>query len=456
MRKLTSTQVLGGGFAIILCLLVFSAVQAYRLQRAGGEQQGLAYHSYIQQDDAITAMRRTIWLGGIYARDFFLNRSAAGRARFRSQLASLELSATQALTALRANAPGRLEELEIDAGVDEFLRELRNLDTEEAQGVPPPDIFIEEVLTPRRLALLALIEDLRAWVRQDLVDAQEQFAAERAAAARNLLFLLGTALFFSVMVALVSFRYARKLDLERQRHFEATALAKLELENLSSRILEVQEQERRSLSQELHDEVGQTLTALRMELSHAISRLADEVIRERLMRARQLTERTVQMVRDISLMLRPSLLDDLGLGPALQWQIENFSRRSGIQYAFDGAEAGEHLPDDVKTCVFRIAQETLNNCEKYAHATSLRMYLRHDSGRVSLEVQDDGVGFQLGPRGLPIRGTGILGMRERAIKLGGTLTVESRPGAGTRIGLVLPVDPSIPDTAAAKVGTMAR
>jgi len=186
-----------------------------------------------------------------------------------------------------------------------------------------------------------------------------------------------------------------------------------------------------------------------MELSHAISLVGEPAIAERLTRARRLAEHTVAIVRNISLMLRPSLLDDLGLGPALQWQLDQFSNRSGIAYTLEGGELGEELPDPVKTCVFRIAQEALNNCEKYAGASSVRVVLRQEATRVSLEVQDDGIGFVLDARGLPSRGSGILGMKERALKLGGILGVDSAPGVGTRVMLILPVELGPPVAAGA-------
>lgn len=440
MKRLTSTQVLYCGFAAILALLVYSVFEAARLQGAGDEQQGVAYRRFIRQDDAITAVRRTIWLGGIYSRDFFLNRTRAGRERYSANLEELEKSGAQALATLRDTSPAKFAELQVQHDFDEFILELRQLHTSRDEALPAPSTIIEEILLPRRLSLLARFEDFRAAVRQELVDAQNRYDAARADAARNLLYLLGAALCMGVLVALASLRYAARLERERQRHFEAIAVANQELENLSARLLEIQEQERRALSRELHDEVGQTLTALRMELSQVIGAIPASASRERLQRARQLVEGTVEMVRDISLMLRPSLLDDLGLGPALQWQLERFSSRSGIPYVFEGAEVGEQLSDPIKTCVFRIAQETLNNCEKYAQATAVQAVLRHGSGLVSLEVKDDGLGFNLDQRGLPARGTGILGMKERAQKLGGSLTVDTRPGAGTRVALLLPVE----------------
>jgi signal transduction histidine kinase len=150
------------------------------------------------------------------------------------------------------------------------------------------------------------------------------------------------------------------------------------------------------------------------------------------------------MVRDISLLLRPSLLDDLGLGAALQWQLEDFGRRSGIRTEFTGADVGEDLSDLAKTCVFRIAQEALHNCEKYSRASLVRVILGQEGSRLQLEVRDDGVGFSLDARGLPQGGTGIVGMKERAQKLGGTVLVESQPGKGARILVQIPVGKTIP------------
>lgn len=447
MKKLTSTQALAGGFAVILALLVYSTFEAAALQRAGGERQAAAHRRFVFQDDAITAARRTVWLGGIFARDYFIDHSPAGRQRFAVQLAELERGGLHHLATLRKHATDRFDELELENSFREYISELRRISAPGGDSLGPPNLFIEEVVIPRRLSLLSQFEDVRSSVRQELVEAQSRYDAERATAAGTLIYLLAAALFLGFCVAFLSVRYANRLERDRQASYEATATANRELENLSARLLEIQEQERRTLSQELHDEVGQTLTALRMEISQSIPRVADPTACERLGRARQLAERTVQMVRDISLMLRPSLLDDLGLGAALQWQIERFSSRSGIAYRFDGAEVGEHLPDSIKTCVFRIAQEALNNCEKYARASSVHIVLRHQDDRVSLEVSDDGCGFSLDRRGLPSRGTGILGMKERAQNLGGSLAVDSRPGAGTRVALILPVPVDNPQEA---------
>jgi len=167
-------------------------------------------------------------------------------------------------------------------------------------------------------------------------------------------------------------------------------------------------------------------------------------IREHLARARDLAERTLRTVRNITLLLRPSLLDDLGLGPALQWQGEDFRRRTGV--ACDVTEVGlqDDLPDAVKTCVYRVTQEALHNCEKHAGASRVGVRVVQDSGRLTVEVRDDGIGFEQTPdaKALATLHFGVLGMKERAASLGGKLTLESAPGNGTSVLLEIPLTDS--------------
>jgi signal transduction histidine kinase len=158
-------------------------------------------------------------------------------------------------------------------------------------------------------------------------------------------------------------------------------------------------------------------------------------------RARDLAERTVQTVRNIALLLRPALLDDLGLAPALQWQLEEFTRRSGIVCEFCEDGVDDMLPDPVKTCVYRVVQEALHNCEKHAGANRVSIALRQLPDSLEAEVRDNGRGFELNQKSMPHRnaGLGILGMRERAARVGGTLALETAPGRGTHLSLRIPL-----------------
>jgi signal transduction histidine kinase len=154
----------------------------------------------------------------------------------------------------------------------------------------------------------------------------------------------------------------------------------------------------------------------------------------RLQEAKQLAERTLMSVRDLAMGLRPAMLDDLGLGPALEWQGREFSRRSGVPVEVQVDGVVDALPDHHRTCIFRIVQEALTNCARHAQAKSIRVMAHGGPGAVFLSVQDDGVGFA-GSEG---RGLGLIGIEERARELGGSVTLRSEPGKGTTLRVELP------------------
>jgi signal transduction histidine kinase len=150
----------------------------------------------------------------------------------------------------------------------------------------------------------------------------------------------------------------------------------------------------------------------------------------------------VGTVRHISLMLRPALLDDLGLGAALEWHLNEFSRRSGIRADYVADETLPELCDEKRTCIYRVAQEALNNCEKYSRATRVRLLVKVREESMLLEICDNGTGFQVTPRGVPAQGTGLIGIRERVERLEGSVLIDSSPGEGTRIVVTLPLTQS--------------
>ena len=225
--------------------------------------------------------------------------------------------------------------------------------------------------------------------------------------------------------------------------------ARGDLQQLSARLLDVEEEGRRRLARELHDEIGQSLALLQIEVSHAQAAAQGQpaLLGERLRRARALAEKTVQTVRNISVLLRPALLDDLGLVPALQFQIEDFLRRSGISGEFTEENVSDHLPDAVKTCVYRVVQEALHNSEKHSGATKVQVGVRQFPDSLVVEVEDNGRGFSVDEKDRPSRttGLGLLGMRERAVNAGGSMAIDAAPGRGTRITLRIPLpEPSMP------------
>jgi len=208
---------------------------------------------------------------------------------------------------------------------------------------------------------------------------------------------------------------------------------------LSLKLSKAQEDERKSISRELHDQVGQMLTALRMELGNIeqFRAASEDLFLRHTSEAKKLAEDTLRTIRDMSMALRPSMLDELGLGPALKWQAREFTRRSGVPVEIQIDGSLDKLPDSHRTCVYRVVQEALTNCARHASASQIRINVRGGPAAVSLIVEDNGVGFDVAGRRLG--GLGLLGAEERARELGGRIEVRSQPSRGTLLRCEIPV-----------------
>ncbi len=231
---------------------------------------------------------------------------------------------------------------------------------------------------------------------------------------------------------------------ERQaRLFDQVQSARGRLQQLSRQLLTAQEAERRRLARELHDEIGQALTALKMNL-FAIRRTPDSASTPtRLEESLAVIEETLQKVRNLSLDLRPSLLDDLGLVSALRWHLDQQARRVGfaVQLVAEEPFAVKASPE-IETACFRVVQEALTNIARHAQARNVRVEIRQKGPDLLLCVEDDGVGFDVpAARERAIRGAslGLLGMQERVTLLNGEFSMESAAGAGTRIQARFPL-----------------
>ncbi|MFB3829149.1 MAG: sensor histidine kinase [Bryobacteraceae bacterium] len=430
-----------GGFGVILVLLVLSTVEAYRIQEAAGEYHAEIYRNYIDRDEALSRLRRNVLLSSNHVRDFFLSTREDRVAVLTAELRSLKQQNSEALAQLeRLEKPARVH-VSPRRLVEEYWRVVEPVPEKSALTASAAYDFVQREIVPRRTAAYSSLRQLTQVYQAELQNDEVEYARDRQTTVRRLAMVLGFCVVLGLFVTWLTLRYTDNLERETQRQYSEVARAKGDLRELSAKLLEIQEEERRRLSRGLHDELGQTLTALRIEVSHALSRAATAEVRERLERARALAERCVQTVRDISLVLRPALLDDLGLAPALQWQVEDFGRRSGITGEFIEEGVQERLPDVVKTCVYRVVQEALNNCEKHSGASKAFVSVRQAAGRLSVEVRDDGRGFEVDRNNMPARGEGLglLGMRERAARLGGSLAIESAPGRGVRVLLEVPV-----------------
>jgi PAS domain S-box-containing protein len=221
--------------------------------------------------------------------------------------------------------------------------------------------------------------------------------------------------------------------------FERIVAKRGQLQRVSRRLVEVQERERRHLARELHDEIGQLLTGLHLMLETA-ARSRRWTVKPKLLQAQALIGDLMKRVRDMSLDLRPPMLDDLGLLPALLWYFDRYTAQTGTEVIFKhGHIEGRRFPQEVETAAYRIAQEALTNVARHARVREATVRLWADDGILNVQVQDDGVGFDSQAAMTGDASSGLLGMRERALSLGGYLTIDSAPGTGTRVAAELPL-----------------
>jgi len=227
-------------------------------------------------------------------------------------------------------------------------------------------------------------------------------------------------------------------DLSEAKRAEQELRASSEqLRSLAGHLLTVREEERARISRAVHDELGQSLTAVKMDLAWLARRLPQEngEMLERIRSTRQLAESLIQEVRRISTELRPGILD-MGLASALEWQVQEFQARTGIRCNLR-LLTHEAFAPDVSTALFRILQETLTNVARHAKATRAEVVLQKQQDRLVLWMRDNGRGFDQADPSLS-KSLGLLGMRERAAILGGQVKISSAPGKGTTVAAWIP------------------
>jgi PAS domain S-box-containing protein len=220
------------------------------------------------------------------------------------------------------------------------------------------------------------------------------------------------------------------MDVTEQRTSEAALRA------LTRRLVQAEENERRRIARELHDRVGQNLSALNINLDILLGRLRDETLRRRLEDSLKLVDATLQSIENVMADLRPALLDEYGLAAAHAWYGEEYAQRTGIRVGVQAGEAGVKLRPEAAVALFRIAQEALNNAAKHSSAKKISVALEENAGELVLSVADDGKGFD--PAAAPRGRWGMTTMRERAEAAGGRLAVESSPGRGTTVRATVP------------------
>jgi signal transduction histidine kinase len=235
----------------------------------------------------------------------------------------------------------------------------------------------------------------------------------------------------------VAYQCAQALD--RTLLYDAIRASRQQLMELSVRLVNAQEDQRRTLAYELHDEIGQQLTGLNMVLENG-RRLTAAQLSAQLSEAQRLVADLIGQVRQLSLDLRPPMLDDMGLLATLLWHIQRYTQQTNIVVDFKYHELDAQLPPHVAITAYRIVQEGLTNIARHAQTATAVVRVWVSAGQLKISIEDQGCGFDVAATPLVGQSLGLAGMHERTQLLGGQLSLDSRPGEGTHIRVTLPID----------------
>lgn len=430
-KRRPSWLVLSLGFGgLLVCIVGAATGTLLALHRVNGDE-ARSRRAFLDRLSTLDQIRAQIYLSGTYVRDFLLAPDPSTAKAQAGQLPALQRETQRALDAYAIGLES--EEREPFAALrTEIDGYWRVLDATVAWTPQERDrlrfSFFYNELVPRRTAMLQIADRIASVNERGLTRSEARLSASADTLQRSLVLTFAGTLLGGLVLALLTIgstlRLQRELDQRRA-----------DLQELSTLLLRAQENERRSLARELHDEVGQSLSAILMEAEGAECSDEPADVRDHLNSIKKLAQRTVNEVRDLALLLRPSMLDDLGLAPALNWYARETGKRTGLNVVVSADSAIDGLPDEHKTCIYRLVQEAVNNSARHANARTVEVTVRREHQRVVVGVQDDGAGFDT----RFLRGLGLLGMEERVRRLGGSLKVSSESGLGTLIHAELPV-----------------
>jgi len=422
-------------FAALLLVIGGSAFAIWRNSATAQARVAALHEAHLEAGNALASIRANVYLTGILTRDYLLDPDASHGRQYADQFLNIRSSTEESFRILESSAQNAEEKTalqQLRREVDTHLDPTRIvLDWTPAERNVRREAFLQERLR-RREEIVALAAQVERMVTENFSTERERITRADQDFRSSLAWTTGIALLLGLAIA--GLTLARMTALERR-----SQMAESELRRLSAQVRTTQEQERKHLSRELHDEVGQMLTGLRMELG-GMSRLSggpESELSLRVDRAKRIVEATLGIVRNIAMLLRPSMLDDLGLTPALAWLAKETSRASGMEIDATIDPVLDQLPDTHRTCLYRVAQEGITNISKHAGAHKVEIFLKLVGDWVVGTVADDGCGFDT--QAVKPGGLGLMGMEERLRELHGHLRVVSILGRGTRLEFRLPV-----------------
>jgi signal transduction histidine kinase len=438
-RRIGPRAALVAGFTVLLVIMAVLALDSMRALREIEATSAQIRHEDLVRERALRKIRSTVYESGNLLHEYSLNDPRPDRREsYRAQLNDMREHVNVALESCVRDAPANLQGHlgKLATELDSYWIAAQQVITDESHNRAH---LHREALT-QRTAVLAIAKEVSTINELELQAAELDISEAYARSRYRLQNFSALAIGIGLLLALSTILYVSRLERHAEEKYHESVRHGRELKDLSRRLVDAQEQERHAISRDLHDHVGQSLAALLMDVQSLVdSHTISDPDRGTIEKIKALAEDCAKEVRNIALLLRPSMLDDLGLLAALEWQGREVSRRSGLIVDVVVDEAVDNLSDEQKTCIYRVVQEALHNSAKHANARHVHVCVREVPNRVILSIEDDGIGFDPSRR----RGMGILGMHERATRLEGALVIDSSPGRGTRLRVDLPLPAAV-------------
>jgi signal transduction histidine kinase len=438
---INSRLVLMGGFGGLLLLMAFSAVDGMQALEQIQTSNDTIREDFLLRTRVLERIRADVYVSGTYVRDYLLEpesgKAEGHRYSLRETRTDMDTALQRYRSLLNAQEAQPFDVLQQElAAYWRMLEPIFEWTTQQRQR--NGYAFLRDEVFPRRMSMLAIADQIGAINESQLRDGKMKVDEIFRLLRRRLGITVGFTIGLGLLLASFSIRKILRLETVAAEHYLGMADARAELQQLSARLVQAQESERRSISRELHDEVGQALSGVLVEmanLSTLIRTSGSEAVAAKAGEIKRLVEDAIRTVRNMALLLRPSMLDDLGLVPALEWQAREMSKRNGVWVKVEADQVSDDLSEDHKTCVYRVVQEALHNVVQHAEARNVKVAVRQRDDQILLSIEDDGKGFHAQRE----RGMGLLGMQERVSHLGGTFAVNSEPGRGTTLQIALPL-----------------
>ena len=436
------------GFVAVFALWTFSGYDLVRGLEQLETRVAETRTSFVRGEQVLSTIRTSVLLGSVYLRDALVDSGAITRQYYRDELKQIRNDIGVRLPAYAQDVHSPLERQQwalLQTELDDYWV---SLDVVFGPDMPRNSVesaaFLRNRIVPRRDIILRILDRLAALRAVAAQRHEIEMSLLHAEVRQRLLQIGGLALLVGLVVAAVATWHVGRLGREIDRQRRIDVQNRRDLERLSARLVSAQEEERRAIARELHDEVGQALTAIKMELGVAHREMQSGSRASALLAgARSIAESALHCVRDISQLLHPSMLDDLGLPDTLDTYLRAFSKRTGIRAHLVHERMDERLAPDVEVCVYRIVQEALTNIAKHSGARNCMVRLVRRDTALQLTVEDDGRGIAPGAvqTGPARRGLGIIGMRERAANFAGSFSIDTREQGGTRLVVSIPLQP---------------